>query len=190
MTVSVLRLARKLPKMKLSDKEVIELNELLDRLVENNLSYDQKKRLEEWLNESVEARRYYVSYLDMSVSLSHYADESLGDSEKEDASVKFSEVIRFVQPWLPIAALLVFGCYLYFTLPSKPLKIDEVSELSTMEMQKGGKPYMEQVSVADSIVALITKSVGLQWGHQSLNKPEDGSALNAGEFSFSRGWLN
>ena len=43
MTVSVLRLARKLPKMKLSDKEVIELNELLDRLVENNLSYDQKK---------------------------------------------------------------------------------------------------------------------------------------------------
>ena len=69
--------------MKLSDKEVIELNELLDRLVENNLSYDQKKRLEEWLDESVEARRYYVSYLDMSVSLSHYADESLGDSEKE-----------------------------------------------------------------------------------------------------------
>ena len=187
MTVSVLRLVRKLPKMKLSDKEVIELNELLDRLVENNLSYDQKKRLEEWLDESVEARRYYVSYLDMSVSLSHYADESLGDSEKEDASVKFSEVIRFVQPWLPIAALLVFGCYLYFTLPSKPLKIDEVSELSTMEMQKGGKPYMHQVKVADSIVALITKSVGLQWGHQSLNKPEDGSALNAGEFSFSRG---
>ena len=43
---------------------------------------------------------------------------------------------------------------------------------------------MHQVKVADSIVALITKSVGLQWGHQSLNKPEDGSALNAGEFRF------
>jgi hypothetical protein len=187
MTVSVLRLARKLPKMKLSDKEVIELNELLDRLVENNLSYDQKKRLEEWLNESVEARRYYVSYLDMSVSLSHFSDESLGDIEKEEESIKFPEAIRFVQPWLPIAALLVFGCYLYFTLPTKPLKLDQVSELSTMEMQKGGKPYMDQVSVADSTVALITKSVGLQWGHKSLNKPEDGSALNAGEISFSRG---
>jgi len=187
MTVSVSRLARIFPEMKLSDKEVIELNELLDRLVENNLSYDQKKRLEEWLDDSAEARRYYVSYLDMSVSLSHYADESLGDTEKEDESVKFSEVIRFVQSWLPIAALIVFGCYLYFTLPPKALKLDEVSEQLIVKKQKGGNPYMVQAGDAESAVALITKSVGLQWGHKSLYKPENGSALNAGEFSFSRG---
>jgi hypothetical protein len=173
--------------MKLSDKEIIELNQLLDRLVENNLSFDQKKRLEEWLNESVEARRYYVSYLDMSVSLGYYADESLGDAEKQDEPVKFLEVIRFLQPWLPIAALLVFGFYLYFTFPPHGLKFDEVSELSTLGVQTDEKPYMVQASVSNAAVALMTKSVGLQWGHKSLTKSEDGAALNAGPFSFARG---
>ena len=173
--------------MKLSDKEIIELNQLLDRLVENNLSFDQKKRLEEWLNESVEARRYYVSYLDMSVSLGYYADESLGDAEKQDEPVKFLEVIRFLQPWLPIAALLVFGFYLYFTFPPHGLKFDEVSELSTLDVQTDEKPYMVQASVSNAAVALMTKSVGLQWGHKSLTKSEDGAALNAGPFSFARG---
>jgi hypothetical protein len=173
--------------MKLNDKEIIELNQLLDRLVENNLSFDQKKRLEEWLNESVEARRYYVSYLDMSVSLGHYADESLGDAEKQDEPVKFLEVIRFLQPWLPIAALLVFGFYFYFTFPPHGLKFDEVSELSTLDVQTDEKPYMVQASVSDSAVALMTKSLGLEWGHNLLTNPEDGAVLNAGAFSFARG---
>ena len=70
--------------MNLSDQEIIELNELLDKLVENSITLDQKKRLEECLEKSDQARRFYVSYMDMSVSLGHYADETLGEIEKED----------------------------------------------------------------------------------------------------------
>ena len=71
--------------MSLSDQDIIELNELLDRLVENSITLEQKKRLELWLEKSDQARRFYVSYMDMSVSLGHYADETLGEIEKEES---------------------------------------------------------------------------------------------------------
>ena len=51
--------------MNLSDEQILEIHELLDRLVENNLSSDQKKRLEKVLEESDDARKIYVSFMDM-----------------------------------------------------------------------------------------------------------------------------
>ena len=43
--------------MSLSDEEILELHELLDGLVENNLSPSKKSKLEDWMAESEEARR-------------------------------------------------------------------------------------------------------------------------------------
>ena len=55
--------------MNLSDEQILELYELLDRLVENNLSSDQKKKLEKLLAEFDNARKIYVSFMDMHASL-------------------------------------------------------------------------------------------------------------------------
>jgi hypothetical protein len=111
----------------------------------------------------------------------------LGDAEKQDEPVKFLKVIGFLQPWLPLAALLVFGFYLYITFSPLSLKLNEVSDQSPVDVQTDEKPYMVQASVSDSAVALMTKSFRLQWGDRSLTKPEDGAVLNAGAFSFARG---
>ena len=103
--------------MNLSDKEIIELNELCDRLVENNLSFDNRKRLESWLAQSAEARKFYVSYMDMSVSLGYFADESLAVVDNEEELSLKGKIVMFCQTWLPYAALLIFGSFLYFSLP-------------------------------------------------------------------------
>ena len=107
--------------MNLRDQDIIELNELLDKLVENSITLDQKKRLEEWLEKSDQARRFYVSYMDMSVSLGHYADETLGETEREDSEGALNNLFQFVQSWLPLAALVLFGFYLYYTLHNQGL---------------------------------------------------------------------
>ena len=89
--------------MNLSDQDIIELNELLDKLVENSITLDQKKRLEEWLEKSDQARRFYVSYMDMSVSLGHYADETLGRLKKKitkELSIIFFNLFNLGYLWL------------------------------------------------------------------------------------------
>ena len=65
--------------MSLTDEETLELHELLDGLVENNLSPAKKAKLERWIMESDEVRRRYVYFMDMSSSLVHFADELISD---------------------------------------------------------------------------------------------------------------
>ena len=146
--------------MGLSDKEIIELNELCDRLVENNLSHDQNKRLEKWLSESEHARKFYISYLDMSVSLGYYADESLADKEEAEPQKITDKVVNFLQFWLPVAALLLFGGYLVYSLP---LPIFEENQKSTDYVnisQIEQKPEAKFKSLTQPAIAVLTKTVG------------------------------
>jgi hypothetical protein len=173
--------------MNLSDQDIIELNELLDRLVENSITLEQKKRLELWLEKSDEARRFYVSYMDMSVSLGHYADETLGEIEKEENGGSLNNLFHFVQSWMPLAALLLFGLYLYYTLPTQVL--DEGAEPEPLAQNSSSQtPLPLQAATTEhEIVAVLTKSIGLQWDDPSSRHPNAGSALNSGRFGFSKG---
>lgn len=168
--------------MNLSDQDIIELNELLDRLVENSITLEQKKRLELWLEKSDEARRFYVSYMDMSVSLGHYADETLGEIEKEENGGSLNNLFHFVQSWMPLAALLLFGLYLYYTLPTQVL--DEGTEPEPLVQNSSSQtPLPLQAATTEhEIVAVLTKSIGLQWDDPSSRHPNAGSALNSGRF--------
>ncbi len=173
--------------MSLSDLEIIELYELLDRLVERNLSHDQKRRLEDWLSKSAEARRIYVSFVDMSVSLSSYADESLSVKEEPENPSQIVKFISFVQPWLPMAAVLVVGIYLYSNLSlssftgndTKGAVVQKISSVSDYQ-----SVYQPDLT---SPVAVLTKSVGLQWSSHTNNRPELGSALEPGVFEIKSG---
>lgn len=65
--------------MKLSDQEILELNELCSALLDNRLTDEQRVRLERWLATSEEARRFYARVAGQSASLHSYASEMHGD---------------------------------------------------------------------------------------------------------------
>ncbi|MEA3212808.1 MAG: hypothetical protein QOE70_5865 [Chthoniobacter sp.] len=61
--------------MKLSDPQLLELNELCNALIDGALSAAQRARLERVLADSEEARRFYVRTMALSASLFDYASE-------------------------------------------------------------------------------------------------------------------
>src|SRR5208282_215032 len=83
--------------MNLADKEILELNELCNALVEGMLNEAQKARLLHWLAASEEARRFYVRAMGLSASLFGYAGEM--QVEAPDATVSLAKIIRVGWLW-------------------------------------------------------------------------------------------
>ena len=101
--------------MNLTDEEILELHDLLNGLVERNLPPIKLKRLENWILESPIVRREYVSFMDMSSSLSHYAEEIVSDEDEisdEDCEQE-NKTIKFFRPFLGIAALFILSLTLF-----------------------------------------------------------------------------
>ena len=107
--------------MNLSDEEILELHELLNGLVEKNLPPAKIKKLESWLLDSPVARLEYVSFMDMSSSLAHYADEIVTDEDESEDEEKstVNNIIQFLD-LLGIAALFVIGFTLFNFWTSNP----------------------------------------------------------------------
>ena len=61
--------------MNLTDREILELNELCNAVVDETLTDAQRARLCAWLTASEAARQYYVRSLAQSASLHSYASE-------------------------------------------------------------------------------------------------------------------
>lgn len=61
---------------KLTDQEILELNELCGALADENITDAQRARLEQLLDASEDARRYYVRAMGQSASLHTYAAET------------------------------------------------------------------------------------------------------------------
>ena len=98
--------------MNLTDREILELNELCGAIVDGTLTDAQRARLARWLAESEAARRYYVSALGQSSSLYTYASEM--HAEAPDLKLAGSNVYRIVFGWsaaLAAAAAVVLGTW-------------------------------------------------------------------------------
>jgi ferric-dicitrate binding protein FerR (iron transport regulator) len=61
--------------MSLQDREILELNELCNAVIDQTLTDAQRARLSAWLTSSEDAREYYVRALGQSASLHTYASE-------------------------------------------------------------------------------------------------------------------
>ena len=159
--------------MSLTDEETLELHELLDGLVENNLSPANKAKLEKWIAQSDEARRRYVYFMDMSSSLAHFAEEILSDETEEDVGIATGEkILRFVRPVLLIAALLVAGFYFpRFMVDDNEDRTDIASEKKSLVTGE------EKDEVIVDTVAVLTKTVGVVWSDDSPAKPESGNTI-------------
>jgi len=159
--------------MSLTDEETLELHELLDGLVENNLSPAKRARLEQWIVESDEVRRRYVYFMDMSSSLVHFAEELISDETSEEKGLSAGEkIVRFVRPVALIAALLVAGFYLPRTF------VENDKDLRGIALSSDGSivPNAPEGVIVDS-VAVLTKTVGVEWSDEAEIKPELGNTL-------------
>ena len=183
--------------MRLSGKEILELHELLDALVENNLAGERLRRLEDWLVESEAARRHYVRFMDMSAGLRHYAEERLSDEDSDDV-VPFdddeSKLIRFVRPALAVAAILVFG----FLLLNSPL--DFLFEENEGDLASSGKSgiSVSEKQLADSslpsldgqTVGVLTDAVHVEWADDSELRPDFHEPIRAGKLKLNSGMVS
>ena len=175
--------------MKLTDQDLLELHQLLDRLVEKNLSQTQREKLEAILTQSEEARQIYVAYMDMSASLCHYADETLAcdDADEESERTWGNQIIDFVQPLLPFAALFLLGAYIFQTYqPSPDFQPSQLSTLESQEKTSGMPPGYEDAE-ADA-VAVLTQAVGLRWANTANSHPEIGSSITPGDWQVLHGF--
>ena len=158
--------------MSLTDEDTVELHELLDGLVENNLSPSRKAKLETWIEESEEVRKIYVYYMDMSASLVHYADERLSDETEEPQLLSsFDKITKFVRPVLLVAALLIAGFYLPRTWFGSEKAENELAATTESSSQDG------QADVIVDTVAVLTKTVGVEWADDSTIRPASGNTL-------------
>ena len=143
--------------MNLTDREILEINELCNGLVDGTLTEKQRARLFDWLTVSEAARRHYVRTMAFSASLYQYASEM--QVEAPDALPEEpANVIRpFPWRWLsPLAAAA--GVVLAFWLFHSHRPETRVAEMR-----------------ADENVARLTGSRQCQWSDNvTALKPGDG----------------
>ncbi|MBT3666650.1 MAG: hypothetical protein HN548_04160 [Opitutae bacterium] len=168
----------------LSDKELLELHELLDALVEGNLSKDKIAQLEQWIGENEDVRMHYIEFMDMSSSLCHYADELISDDTDEFLD-ESSNSIPFWKPILSIAAVIVMG---FFFLQDFKLIKEDPSALQIVDNSSSdtSKPVFSDNIILDS-VAVLTKSVGVIWNESTNFRPNLGDTLESCDLKLSNG---
>ena len=170
--------------MKLTDSEILELHDLFDGLVENNLSIKEKERLQKLLEDSDEARKHYIRFMDMSTSIAHYAEELVGgDSEDEVIPFPLKEKIeKFITPILAVAALIAVGFYISLNFTSTDFLTgnDEISAESV------GFDAGDSVT-NDFTLAVMTKSVGVKWSNETWFRPSLGSTLEPSVLQIDEG---
>ena len=120
-------------------------------------------------------RQRYVSFMDMSSSLSHYAEEIVTDEDNTDEceEVEQRNLIRFSRPILAIAALLVLVITL-FNFKDSSLTNDGSKQIASERVGEAS----DYASTAESTVfAVLTNSVGLSWAKDTKHRPKLGQTL-------------
>lgn len=105
--------------MNLTDKEILELNDLCNSVVDGTLTGAQRTRLTDWLAASEPARQYYVRAMALSASLCSYASEMQVEAPDGVPSAK---ILRLsLGSWLGFlaaAACLVLALYVFSQRPA------------------------------------------------------------------------
>jgi hypothetical protein len=111
----------------LTDREILELNELCGAVVDGTLSDTQKERLTQWLRDSEAARRYYVRALGQSASLQTYAAEIHAEAPDQRGVARRQMLVRW---WTFGSLAAAAAIVLVFWLPGRRAARDEVASRS------------------------------------------------------------
>jgi hypothetical protein len=109
--------------MNLTDREILELNELCNAVIDDTLTETQRARLSAWLTSSEDARGYYVRALGQSASLHIYASEMHAEAPGRPAPRRRSPGIVWASGLLAAAAAIA----IIFSLKGRPLAADPVA---------------------------------------------------------------
>lgn len=95
--------------MNLTDREILELNELCNAVIDETLTDAQRIRLSDWLASSEAARQYYVRALGQSASLHTYASEMHAEAPRPSRQRRSRKTIWFGSSLAAAAAIaLIF----------------------------------------------------------------------------------
>ena len=169
--------------MSIEDHKILEMHELLNGLVENNLSIKEKARLQTLLEESGWAREQYVRFMDMSASMGHYAEELIGDDFEKFGQPNLKDsIVRFVSPILSIAATIAVAFYLFTKFPEDggPFQQPPQSQLQKLSIES-------ELLSNDGTLAVLTKAVGIKWSNQTGYRPSLGSTLDSSHLQIDEG---
>src|SRR5437588_8572116 len=98
--------------MNLSDKDILDLNELCNAVVEGTITEDQRSELSHWLITSEDARQFYVRALGLSASMCSYAAEMQTEEPDRRIGPASAKQWRWVISLLAIAACVVLAVLL------------------------------------------------------------------------------
>ncbi len=101
--------------MNLEDKQILELNELCAALVDGTITESKGARLAKLLEESEEARRFYVRALGLSASLHSYASEMQSEASERKAAAASLIPVTFAW-WAGALAAVAAAIALVFWL--------------------------------------------------------------------------
>jgi uncharacterized protein (DUF1501 family) len=114
--------------MKLTDREILELNELCNAAVDETLSEAQKARLTRLLQTSEEARRFYIRVLGVSASLYSYAGEMQAEApDLQDVSGESEATKKLYGLDKPITEDFGRQCLMARRLSEKGVRFVQVS---------------------------------------------------------------
>ena len=100
--------------MSLTDKEILELTELCNAVIEATLTEQQNARLAEYLGRSVEARQFYVRFTGLSASLYYHAGEMQTEArDAETPPLKRAGTWKWVFGACALAASVMLAVWLY-----------------------------------------------------------------------------
>ncbi len=168
----------------LSDCELLELHELLDALVENNLSRDKLNHLEKWIAEDEFVRMYYIEFMDMSSSLHHYAEELVSDDTEELVEEEIDKIV-FWKPFLSIAAIIILSFFFFQEFQKENIQNDSLQFAENPQSLLSVSSSAKEI-IVDS-VAVLTKSVGVTWDPETQFRPNLGDTLEPSELKMSKG---
>ena len=191
--------------MKLTDREVLELNELISGAIDGRLTEPERARLERRLRESEEARRFYVRMMGLSSTLCAAAGRSEAE-EAEDRSTPrgrpghgFS-VGGLRSGWgarsprrpagrtlATVAAVCLLGLsassFLIWTRPGGVPPREEPGSMGKQETDVGRRNM-----VGGKSLAVLTRVVGALW--EAADLPiEEGTTLQPSRLRLAAGWV-
>ena len=169
----------------LSDKEILELHDLLDALIENNLPKHRLVRLENWISDNEEVRQYYIEFMDMSSSLRHYAEELISDDTDGADEEPSANIVSFWKPLFAIAALVVFGIFFNHEIQNFSFSTDAPTLVNNKEEDSTAPTETPQVIV--DTVAVLTKSVGVRWEDSTQFRADLGDTLEPSTLKLANG---
>ena len=195
--------------MKLTDQDILDLNELISGAVDGRLSEEERVRLERRLRESDEARRFYVRMMELSSGLCAVAGRSEAEEEETPSMPQGHQGLAFPMRGLvvgrhqrsrgrsarwvraTVAAVCVLGLLaMAFVVWSRPSGVAPRHEPSTM-----GKPDDDVAADVDrrnmtggNALAVLTRVVGARW--DATDPPvEEGATLHPRRLRLTEGWV-